>query len=122
MKVVTTRVLRFATATGHPLRIDLLMLLERVGKLSPKAASLELGWPIGVVAYHVRVLVNGGAIVEVEQIRRRGAAEHIYELSDYGRLVIDCARYITSPWPSVPLQSKHGGTQQTADGPWGEPD
>jgi DNA-binding transcriptional ArsR family regulator len=116
MEVVTPQVLKFAKATGHPLRIEFLRLLEEVGKLSPKTASLELGWPLGVVAHHVKVLVDADAVVEVERLQRRGAAEHIYVLADYGRLVLDGARFITSPWPRLPQPQGEEVARAPADG------
>jgi DNA-binding transcriptional ArsR family regulator len=115
MEVVTPQVLKFSKAIGHPLRIEFLRLLEGVGKLSPKTASLELGWPLGVVAHHVKVLADADAIVEVERLPRRGAAEHVYELADYGRFVLDGARFITSPWPR-PLRFQGEATGESGDG------
>jgi DNA-binding transcriptional ArsR family regulator len=99
MEVVTPQVVKFAKAAGHPLRIEILVLLEDVEKLSPRFASQELGWPLGVVAHHFKVLLDADAIVEVERLPRRGAAEHVYALTDHGRLLLDGARFITSPWP-----------------------
>jgi DNA-binding transcriptional ArsR family regulator len=95
MKIDTAAVIRFTRATKHPLRIAILQRLEQIPKASPKELSEYFGESLGVAAYHVGELNNVEAIVEVERIPRRGAAEHFYSLTDYGRTTLQAARYIT---------------------------
>lgn len=68
---------RLEIALSHPLRARALAILdERVA--SPKELALELGAPLGVIAYHVRVLGSLELIELVDQTQRRGAVEHRY--------------------------------------------
>jgi DNA-binding transcriptional ArsR family regulator len=68
---------RVVKAISHPLRHRLLVLLnERVA--SPSELAGELDEPIGRVSYHVRCLVDVGAIELVRTEPRRGAVEHYY--------------------------------------------
>jgi DNA-binding transcriptional ArsR family regulator len=64
-------------AMSHPIRFQALTILnERVA--SSKEIAEEVGETIGAVAYHVRVLLDLGAIELVETKRRRGAIESFY--------------------------------------------
>jgi DNA-binding transcriptional ArsR family regulator len=68
---------RLDIAVAHPLRARVLAVLEeRIA--SPKQLARELGAPLGVVAYHVRVLRSLGLIQLVDVTQRRGAVEHRY--------------------------------------------
>ncbi|MBX5469796.1 MAG: helix-turn-helix transcriptional regulator [Thermoleophilaceae bacterium] len=68
---------RLVKALAHPLRSRLLAILnERVA--SPNELAKELGEPLGVVAYHVRTLLQLKAIELVRTEPRRGAVEHYY--------------------------------------------
>jgi DNA-binding transcriptional ArsR family regulator len=68
---------RLVKAIGHPIRMRALTLLnERVA--SPSEISKELKEPLGVVAYHVRILEELECIELVRTEPRRGALEHYY--------------------------------------------
>jgi len=64
----------------HPLRKQLLRLIvEEDGRLSPKELSVFTKKYLSNVAYHVRVLVDFGAVEIVAEEKRRGSVEHFYE-------------------------------------------
>jgi hypothetical protein len=69
---------------GHPVRVRALVLLEF--EHSPSMLTEALGdTPLGVVAYHVRMLRDYGLAEEVRTEPKRGALEHFYhrtELAD----------------------------------------
>jgi hypothetical protein len=61
----------------HPLRARILQRLgERVA--SPAELALELGAPLGVVSYHVRMLRDYDCVELVRTEPRRGAQQHFY--------------------------------------------
>jgi DNA-binding transcriptional ArsR family regulator len=68
---------RLVKALAHPLRINILRVLQsRVA--SPSDIATELSAPLGNVSYHVRVLERAG-LLKLERTRqRRGAIEHYY--------------------------------------------
>jgi DNA-binding transcriptional ArsR family regulator len=69
---------RLAKALAHPLRARILQRLdERVA--SPAEIAIELGAPLGVVAYHVRRLRDYGCVELVRTEPRRGALQHFYK-------------------------------------------
>jgi DNA-binding transcriptional ArsR family regulator len=68
---------RIAKALAHPLRARILQRLgERVA--SPGDLALELGAPLGVVSYHVRMLRDYDCVELVRTEPRRGALQHFY--------------------------------------------
>src|SRR3954470_14475686 len=68
---------RIAKALAHPLRARILQRLgERVA--SPVDLALELGAPLGVVSYHVRMLRDYDCVELVRTEPRRGALQHFY--------------------------------------------
>ena len=68
---------RLVKALGHPLRIQILAILEeRVA--SPSQIAEELGAPLGNVSYHVRQLAELGLISLVKETPVRGTLEHYY--------------------------------------------
>jgi DNA-binding transcriptional ArsR family regulator len=68
---------RLAKALTHPLRVEILALLnERVA--SPNEISEELGERLGTVSYHVRTLLELDCVELVRTAQRRGAVEHYY--------------------------------------------
>src|SRR3954452_8494616 len=68
---------RIAKALAHPLRARILQRLgERVA--SPGDLALELGAPLGVVGYHVRMLRDYDCVELVRTEPRRGALQHFY--------------------------------------------
>src|SRR4051812_48882727 len=68
---------RIAKALAHPLRARILQRLgERVA--SPGELAAELGAPLGVVSYHVRMLRDYDCVELVRTEPRRGALQHFY--------------------------------------------
>jgi predicted transcriptional regulator len=64
----------------HPLRKQLLRLyVEEDRMLSPKELSVFTKRHVSNVGYHVRVLVDYGAVEIVAEEKRRGSVEHFYE-------------------------------------------
>jgi DNA-binding transcriptional ArsR family regulator len=69
---------RIAKALAHPLRARILQRLgERVA--SPGDLADELGAPLGVVSYHVRMLRDYDCVELVRTEPRRGALQHFYK-------------------------------------------
>ena len=64
-------------ALGHPLRVQILEVLNE-RQASPNELMEILGYPLGNVAYHTRVLEKCGCIELVATERRRGAVEHYF--------------------------------------------
>ena len=68
---------KLAKAYAHPLRIQILGLLDnRIA--SPREIAAELGTPLSNTSYHVRQLVSLGFVELVGRRARRGAIEHHY--------------------------------------------
>src|ERR1700712_82912 len=68
---------RIAKALAHPLRARILQRLgERVA--SPGDLAVELGAPLGVVSYHVRMLRQYECVELVRTAPVRGALQHFY--------------------------------------------
>ena len=71
---------RLIKAFAHPLRIQILSLLDnRVA--SPKQIAEELDTPLPNTAYHVRQLASHGLVKLVRRTARGGAIEHHYTAS-----------------------------------------
>jgi DNA-binding transcriptional ArsR family regulator len=64
-------------AAGHPLRSEILGILEQ-GERSPSEIAAELGEPISNVSYHVRQLLQQDAVEATGTRPVRGALEHFY--------------------------------------------
>src|SRR5207302_10425976 len=68
---------KLAKAYAHPLRIQILTLLDnRVA--SPTEIAAELGTPLSNTAYHVRQLAALDLVELVSRRQRRGAVEQHY--------------------------------------------
>src|ERR1700754_2049301 len=68
---------RIAKALAHPLRARILQRLgERVS--SPGDLAVELGAPLGVISYHVRMLREYECVEHVRTEPRRGSLQHFY--------------------------------------------
>jgi DNA-binding transcriptional ArsR family regulator len=68
---------RLIKALAHPIRMRALTILNR-RVASPTEIAQELGEPLGVVSYHVRILEELKCIELVRTTPRRGAIEHHY--------------------------------------------
>jgi DNA-binding transcriptional ArsR family regulator len=85
---------RIAKALTHPLRARILRRLgERVA--SPNDLALELGAPLGVVSYHVRMLRDYDCVELVRTEPRRGALQHFYRAT--ARPMLDADQWRTPP-------------------------
>jgi DNA-binding transcriptional ArsR family regulator len=79
---------------AHPLRARILQRLgERVA--SPGDLATELGAPLGVVSYHVRMLRDYDCVELVRTEPRRGALQHFYRATARPQLDQD-------QWRSLP--------------------
>jgi DNA-binding transcriptional ArsR family regulator len=70
-------------ALAHPLRIQILATAESEA-VSPSDLAVALGEPLGVVAYHFRVLHTVGLIELVSTERRRGSLQSFYRATGQG--------------------------------------
>jgi DNA-binding transcriptional ArsR family regulator len=69
---------RFAKAIAHPLRVQIMVELDR-GPISPAEYAAKFGGVLENVAYHFRILAECDCIQIVDERPRRGATEHFYE-------------------------------------------
>jgi DNA-binding transcriptional ArsR family regulator len=90
---------RVAKALSHPLRAQILGILEQ-RRASPNRLAEELGEPLGNVAYHVRTLLDMKLIKLVDTAPRRGATEHYYEA------VAQSVRISDKAWAATPRVAK----------------
>jgi DNA-binding transcriptional ArsR family regulator len=75
-----------AKALSHPMRVEVLELLEQE-EASPAGLTRRIGGvALGLVAYHVEVLENCGLIELVGTRPRRGAIEHFYRAKPAGAI------------------------------------
>jgi DNA-binding transcriptional ArsR family regulator len=72
-------------ALSHPLRIQILRLLEE-RDMSPVEISNALGLPVNRVSYHMRQLARFDLVKLVKTTPRRGAVEHHYRLQSRPRI------------------------------------
>jgi DNA-binding PadR family transcriptional regulator len=80
----------------HPLRSRFLELFDRAdGDLTPKGLAEETGAPLGLSAYHVRMLAMYGLVEHTRSEPRRGALQHFYTITDAGRTARRAARAAT---------------------------
>lgn len=91
-------------ALAHPLRVEILRLLEE-GPSGPKRLADRMGERLGNVSYHMKVLITCDCIELVETIPQRGAVEHIYKLKSQGAIG-------SRTWKAVPpsLRTHYAGT------------
>src|SRR4051812_6988642 len=98
---------RIAKALAHPLRARILQRLgERVA--SPGDLAAELGAPLGVVSYHVRMLRDYDCVELVRTEPRRGALQHSYRATARPALAEDRWRTL----PAGLRQARSGETLQ----------
>jgi DNA-binding transcriptional ArsR family regulator len=70
-------------ALAHPLRVQILVTAEAEA-VSPSDVAVALGEPLGIVAYHFRVLHAAGLIELVSTERRRGSVQSFYRATGHG--------------------------------------
>lgn len=85
---------KIAKAYAHPLRIEIMHLLDnRVA--SPSQLSSELTAPLSLTSYHVRQLASMGLVKLVTRRQKRGSIEHFYTATVRPRIYDDV-------WAQVP--------------------
>lgn len=91
---------RLVKALAHPLRVEILVILnERMA--SPNELSKELDEGLSQVSYHVKVLKDFECIEMVKTEPRRGAVEHYYRATERAFLT-------DRDWQSLPDSVKPG--------------
>jgi DNA-binding transcriptional ArsR family regulator len=91
---------RVVKAYAHPLRVEILRLLEdRVA--SPTELATELGAPLSNTSYHVRRLEELGLIELRGRILRRGAVEHRYAARVHTSYVRTAGRVDDEGWTAI---------------------
>lgn len=71
------------SALAHPIRLHILSVAESED-ISASEVAVALGEPLGVVAYHFRVLHTAGLIELVGTERRRGSIQSFYRATTTG--------------------------------------
>jgi DNA-binding transcriptional ArsR family regulator len=66
------------TALRHPLRRRILRRIDERDVVSPRELSHILDEPLSNVSYHVRVLLDCGAVALVDMQPVRGSMQHFY--------------------------------------------
>ena len=98
---------RLVKALAHPLRVQILALLQD-RTASPSDLAEELKAPLGNVSYHVRILAKLDLLKLVRKRQRRGAIEHLYRAN--GRV-----RVSDRAWGQVPGIVKTAMVDATLD-------
>lgn len=87
---------------GYPFRIHILnSFSDNLPERSPKEVSVTLGSGLGLTAYHMRILAEGGALELVRTEPRRGAEEHFYQMTSKGhylKSVVQKALLVPAMW------------------------
>jgi DNA-binding transcriptional ArsR family regulator len=71
------------SALAHPIRLHILSVAESED-ISASEVAVALSEPLGVVAYHFRVLHTAGLIELVGTERRRGSIQSFYRATTTG--------------------------------------
>ena len=74
---------RRLSALAHPIRLYILTEAESA-PISPSEIAVKLSEPLGVVAYHFRVLHTAGLIELVDRQPRRGSIQSFYAATTEG--------------------------------------
>jgi predicted transcriptional regulator len=70
----------FGRVIGHPLRVQILQVLERHGQSTAGQLAQELGEPLETVAYHVRLLHEADALELISERVTHGARERTFAI------------------------------------------
>jgi len=95
------------TALGHPLRREILRAMADGKPVSPRELSEALGQPLSNVSYHVRVLVQSGALRLVRTRPARGSIQHFYRST------------VQAPWARQVLGLGETNAEGAGEGPRG---
>jgi hypothetical protein len=85
---------RLARAIGHPIRVEILVEVDRA-PMSPNEFAQRSGHPLATVAYHFRELQKCGCLEVIDEVPRRGATEHFYEVTK--RALFSAESFATLP-------------------------
>lgn len=77
-----------AKALAHPIRRQIIEALGNETASSPVTLANGGETALPTIAYHFKVLADLGMVQVVDTRQRRGATEHIYDLTDAGRSLI----------------------------------
>lgn len=88
-------------ALAHPTRLRILEELQGQSRLSPSelVSRIERGPSLATVAYHTRELATSGLVEPAGRRAVRGALEHFYRLSPYGREMAELACRLSARAP-----------------------
>lgn len=71
---------KLLAALRHPVRREMLVKVVALGtEVSPRGLAEEVSLPLSNASYHVRVLVDCGALRLVDLRQVRGSLKHFYE-------------------------------------------
>ena len=68
-------------ALRHPLRREILRAMSNEEAISPRELAELLGQRLTNIAYHVKVLVQCGAVAPADNEKAQGATQHFYRWS-----------------------------------------
>jgi hypothetical protein len=88
---------RLAKAISHPLRVEI-MVEALDAPISPNEFVDRRGGVLSNTAYHFRQLEKFGCLVVVDEVMRRGAVEHFYEITKRALLSDDDFAQMPAPF------------------------
>jgi DNA-binding transcriptional ArsR family regulator len=86
---------------SHPVRLRVVIAMDD-GPASPTNLAVRLDVPLSTMSYHVRCLAGLGLLELVSSRPRRGALEHLYELTGRGHVLRGAALAILRDEPALP--------------------
>jgi hypothetical protein len=96
---------RLARAIGHPIRVEILVEVDRA-PMSPNEFAKRSGHALATVAYHFRELQKCGCLEVIDEVPRRGATEHFYEVTTR-------ALFSAESFASLPVSARGGFSATT---------
>jgi DNA-binding transcriptional ArsR family regulator len=84
------QVARELDGLSHPVRLRVMLAMD-AGPASPTVLATRLSVPLGTMSYHVRCLAALGLLELVSSRPRRGALEHVYDLTPRGHVLRSAA-------------------------------
>lgn len=82
------RVAAIGKALAHPMRVEILDGVGRMGRASPADLSRLGIATCSHINYHMLELAKAGAVREKSTCQVRGATQHFYTLTPLGHLVV----------------------------------
>ena len=87
--LATGELARVLAATGHVVRLQVLLALREQPR-SPVSMVGRIEQSLGTISYHFRVLHTRMKLIEIDdEVKVRGAVEHVYRLTKKGRRVAE---------------------------------